>query len=192
MACTAACPECERLRAAALGLIGEKGIEGLSQEALAERSGVSPVQAAQHYATAADCLYETYDEVSRDLLREMVETFRESSDWQTGFELSRRRLLERLAANPAQARLCFVETLRGDRELRRRRDVRRRWIVEFIAKEYARSASGDGVPPIQIELLIGAECQAISTVVADGGASELPELEPRLDELEHCFVPVPA
>lgn len=192
MACGPGCPGCESLRAAALELVGKGGIEALSIESLAERTGGQPAEVAAHYATSSECLYATYDEVVCDLLRETVDAFREGSDWQEGFGIVRKRMLERLAANPAEARLCFVETLRGDRELRRRRDVNRRWIVGFLTREHACSANGNGMHPIQIELLIGAGFQAISTALAEDRDAELTELEPRLADLESCFVPVHA
>jgi AcrR family transcriptional regulator len=190
MGCEPGCPGCGRLRAAALELVGEEGIENLSLESLAARTGGQPAEVATHYATSRECIYETYDEVASDLRREMMDAFEDGSDWQEGFELARRRILERLAVNPAEARLCFVETLRGDRGLRRRRDVNRRSLLDFLTREYARSANGVGMRPIQIELLIGADFQAISTAVAQDGGLDLGELDSRLAELESCFLPV--
>jgi AcrR family transcriptional regulator len=191
MACEPACPGCERLRAAALELVGEGGLEALSLGNLGERVGAEPAEVAKHYATANECLYETYDELASAMLREVVEAFREGSDWLEGFAISRKRLLERLAANPAEARVCFVETLRGDRELRRRRELNRRWIVEFLAQEHQRCGNGDGMQPMQIELLIGAGLHTISNAFSDGGA-ELSELDTKLSELGSCFIPVAA
>lgn len=192
MACEPGCPGCERLRAAALELVGEGGIENLSLESLATRAGTQPADVAAHYATSTECVYETYDEVASDLRREMIDAFDDGSDWQERFELSRKRILERLALHPAQARLCFVETLRGDRGLRRRRDVNRRSMVDFLTREYARDAGGDGMRPIQIELLVGASFQAISAALAQDGNVDLAELDATLADLESCFVPVHA
>jgi AcrR family transcriptional regulator len=192
MGCEPGCPVCERLRAAALELVGEGGIENLSLEGLAARTGREPAEVTAHYATSSECVYETYDEVACDLRREMVDAFGEASDWQEGFEISRKRMLERLAVNPSEARLCFVETLRGDRELRRRRELNRRSLIEFLTQEYARAANGDGMRPIQIELLIGAGFQVISTAVAQDGGLDLAELDSRLTDLESCFLPVHA
>jgi AcrR family transcriptional regulator len=192
MGCERGCPGCERLRAAALELIGEGGIENLSLESLAARTGGEPAEVAAHYATSRECIYETYDEVAGDLRREMMEAFEDRSDWQEGFEAGRRRMLERLAANPAEARLCFVEPLRGDRGLRRRRDASRRSMVDFLTREYARSGDGTGMRPIQIELLIGAGFQAISRAVAQDGGVDPGELDSSLTALESCFLPVHA
>jgi hypothetical protein len=60
--------------------------------------------------------------------------------------------------------------------------------VNFLIHEYARSANGDGMRPIQIELLIGAGFQAISTTVAQDGSVDVAELDSRLAALEGCFL----
>lgn len=190
MSCQPGCATCEGLRRAALEMVGEGGAPALSKSGLGERVGLSPDEVGRHYATVSECLYETYDETACDILRDMVEAFAEAGGWQSGFELSRRRLLERMAARPAEARLCFVETVRGNRELRRRRDVTRRWVVEFLTREYAQRRHEEELPPLQIELLIGAGFQTISSAVADGD-DELIELDGKLAAIAGFFIPEP-
>lgn len=172
-------------------MVGEGGAEALSESGLAERVGLSPDEVGRHYGTVSECLYETYDETACDVLRDMVDAFGEADGWQSGFELSRHRLLERMAARPAEARLCFVETVRGDRELRRRRDVTRRWLVEFLTREYTRRRHEEDLPPLQIELLIGAGFQTISSAVAEGDGDHLIELDGKLAEIAGFFIPEP-
>jgi AcrR family transcriptional regulator len=188
MSCGAGCLVCERLRGAALEIVGEGGIEALSQERLADRLGMTAEQVCRHYATSSACIYDTYDELACDVLRDMVDAFAQGDDWQAGFDLSRHRLLERMAAHPAQARLCFVETTRGDRELRRRRDITRRWIVEFLQREHERRNHGEPMPVMQLEMLIGAGFQTISSAVADGDTADLSELEPKLAQVAGFFI----
>ena len=187
MSCEPVCADCERLRGAALGLVGEGGIEAVSHQSLAARTGLPPLDVALHYPSASDCVYETYDEVSAGVLLDMAGAFGEGESWGSGFELSRQRLLVRMAARPAEARLCFVEPMRGDRRLRRRRGANRRWILEFLQSEYDRRRERERLPEIQFELLIGAGFQAISSTVADGHAAELPELESQLADLAGMF-----
>jgi AcrR family transcriptional regulator len=191
MSCQPACATCERLREAALSIVGEGGTQALSEQGLAERVGLPPDELARHYPSVGECVYETYDEIVCDILRDMVDAFAGGGGWQSGFELARRRLLERMAAHPAEARLCFVETVRGDRELRRRRDITRRWVVQFLTQEYTRRRHEEELPPLQIELLIGAGFQTISTAVAEGEADDLVELDEKLAEIAGFFIPQP-
>ena len=189
MSCETGCLTCECLRDAALEIVGQEGMEALSQERLASKVGVSASEVSEHYRTAADCLYDTYDRVVANVLRDLRESFAQGDDWQTGFELSRRRLLEGMSARPAEAWLCFVETTRGDRELRRRREMTRRSIVEFLTREYERRNWDDPLPPIQLEMLIGAGFQVISTAILEGDVVDLVDLEAQLEQVQGCFIP---
>jgi AcrR family transcriptional regulator len=187
MSCDPACSTCQQLRESTLDIVGEGGIEALSLEALGGRVGLSPEAVQSHYPTAAGCLYDTYDEVSANVVFGMADAFSQGATWEQGFDLARRRLLERMAANPGEARLCFVEVLRGDDELRRRRNVTRQWILDFVAKEHERRRELEGLGELQAEMLIGAGFQAIATAVAQGDAAQLPELEPTLVHLARVF-----
>jgi AcrR family transcriptional regulator len=192
MSCEPACSVCESLRAVTLEIVGEDGIEGVSMERLSRAAGLPLATVAEHYATAGECLYATYDELSLGVFLEVTGAFAEATCWESGFELAQRRLLQRMAANPGEARFCYLETLRAERELRCRRDLTRQWIVEFLAAELARRHEGDRFSVVQIELLIGASFREISGAVAAGNVHELPELEPKLLELTEVFRPIPA
>jgi len=187
MSCTPSCPICLRLREAALAVVGEGGAAGLSHGALEREAGLVRGEAAEHYATAAACLHATYEEVSDSLAADLLGAFSAAIRCETGLYVTWRRLLERLAAHPDEARLCFLETLGGDRELRRRRERRRRWVVDFLAGQRARSGASELSSKLQIELLIGATFHEISAAGAAGRAAELPALEPRLSELARLF-----
>jgi hypothetical protein len=180
------------LRSVALQIVAERGTDALSHESLAGEAHVSNESVAAHYPVPASCLHEAYEEQASDLVRTVVGGYEDGTDWQSGLERSRAQLIEWLSEHPAGARVFFVEALRGDRELRRRRDLTRRQIVEFLTGEYARSANGGGVPPLQVELLIGAGFRLISDAMLDGGTEEeMWALEQRLAELDGVFIPVP-
>jgi AcrR family transcriptional regulator len=169
------------MRRAALDIVGEAGLEGLSLHAIAGRAGLTPADASRHYADAETCIYETYDDVSASIALEMAGAFGQGTSWETGFALGRQRLLRRMARRPAEARLCFVEVLRGDRELRLRREQTRRWIVDFLTEQYEHRRARERLPEIQIEMLIGAGFQTISSAVST--AEDAATLERRLSEL---------
>jgi AcrR family transcriptional regulator len=185
MSCVPACEVCERMRGAALELVGEGGIEAVSLEAIATRAGISAQEAADHYRTASECLYETYDEVSASVMLDMADAFAQGDTWEAGFAGARQRLLHRVTARPAEARLCFVEVDRGDRELRLRHQVTRQWIVDFLKREYERHAGPEHLPGLQIEMLITGGFHAISAAVS--GAGDASGLEPRLAGLAEAM-----
>ena len=192
MSCQASCATCDQLRAAALQIVAEAGIEAFSDEQLAAEVSLSVQDVAVHYPVAAACLHESFDREAADLVRNMVAPFKNGGDWQSSFESSRDQLVAWVSTHPASARLLFVEAVRGDRELRRRRDATRRQLVEFFEREYARSPDADGLPALQIELLVGAGFLLISDALDDGETDGIAELKHKLAELDGFFIPVHA
>jgi AcrR family transcriptional regulator len=192
MSCGKACPVCTSLRAAALQLVNNSGVPEFSVAGLCERSGLTPEAVRAHYPTAAECLYDAFEEISGDMLIEVADAFARSSSWPDALDRAGRRVLARMADHPAEARLCFVEVLGGDRELLRRRDGARRRMVELFVAEHHRRSSSEQLPDMQLELLIGASFQLIAAQVADGRVRQLPQLGSELAELADVFEPAAA
>lgn len=189
MSCRLACPACDRLRTVAREIVGEDGIDAVSTGRLSRRARLPRSVITKHYPSADACLYATYDELSFGVFLEIAGAFADATSWQAGFELAQRRLVRRMAANLGEARLCYGETMRARRELRRRRDVTRQWIVDFLAAELARRHEGDRFSVVQIELLVGATSREMAAAVAAGELDD-PVLEAKLVELTSVFNPV--
>ena len=187
MSCRPECSTCEGLRQLALEIVGDGGVDALSLEMLSARSGLSRGQVRTHYPTVAACVYDAYDEASGNLFRVFADAFGEDQSWEAAFATATRELLVRVATNPAEARFCFVEALRVDRELRRRCERRRAGIVEFLTGEYEHRPCRDPLSSIQIELLVGASFHAISDALASGGPEALLDLGPKLSVLGGVF-----
>jgi AcrR family transcriptional regulator len=192
MFCTSACPSCAQFRGAALKVVGDEGIEALTIERISREAGVASETVRVHYPCASACLYETYEEVSQGVLDDFAAAFANETGWRRALTVGGRTLLERMAARPAEARLCFVEILRGDHELLRRRDVARRRMIDLFERELRRRLDDEDVPRMQLELLIGAAFQAIAAAVAEGRVAELPDLLPDLTSRAYVFEPVAA
>lgn len=181
-----ACPTCAKLRAAAVHLVGDHGLDGLSRSSLCDATGLSEAQILDHYQDPLICLYEAYDEVSADLELEAADVFESTSDWRRALANVTARLLTRLAEVPNETRLLFVEALRGDRELRRRRERGRQRMVALFLAEHRRRA-GLEMSEIQLEMLLGASFHMIASHVAHGRIEHLPALAPELAELAEMF-----
>ena len=187
--CEPGCPGCARVEDAALAIIGRDGSEALSHEGLELQAGLPPGEAARHYPTVEACLLRTCDRVCRELRAEFESAFSLGTSWGSSLALAHRRVLARLATHPAEASLCFVEPLRGDRELRRRRDRRRRAIVDFLTEQRLHFGRGAVMSKLQIELLVGAAFHEVATMVEAGRTAELPALAARFDRLTTLFEP---
>ena len=187
-----ACITCESLRAAALRLVGDRGFSGLYVESLCAAASLTPEEFVDHYPTPSACLYEAYDELSQDLLDEIADAFNCALSWPEALTSARSRILTRLAEHPEEARMLFVETLRGDRELRRRREQGRQRMLALILSEHRRRGALDQLSPVQLEMLLGASFHLIATRVADGRVDDLPDLCGELAELTGMFEPLAA
>jgi len=69
---------------AALGLVGEEGLDALSMRALARHLGVAPNALYSHVATKASLLDELLDDVLAEVLAEVEAPDVGAADWQTG------------------------------------------------------------------------------------------------------------
>jgi AcrR family transcriptional regulator len=192
MSCEKACGTCASIRSATLQLVGDRGLTGVSIDALAERTKLTPAQLLGHYPTVQACVHDTYERVSMDLLGIMADSFARSRSWSDALTTGVGRVLRRLARQPAEARLCFVEVLRGDRELLWRRENMRRLTVELLTAEHNSRSDVEHLSTMQHEMLVGATFQLISAHVEDGQIDALPELGPELAEMAGMFEPIAA
>ena len=187
--CHPDCETCAQIRDAAVELVGAEEIEQVTHERLAARTGLCIDEIAEHYHDAGTCLYEAYEEVSYGIYQDFQRSFAAEQGWRRALMLGSHTLLTRLAARPAEARLCFVEILRGDHELLRRRNQARRRLVDLFVVELGRRRDDPEQYRMQLELLIGAAFQAIAAAVATGDLAELPGLEPELVSRAFVFEP---
>jgi AcrR family transcriptional regulator len=192
MSCEKACGTCASIRSATLQLVGDRGLSGVSLDALVERTKLTPAQLRSHYPTVQACVSDTYERVSMDLLGIMADSFARSRSWSDALTSGVGNVLRRLARRPAEARLCFVEVLRGDRELLWRRENMRRLTVELLTAEHNSRSDTEQLSTMQHEMLVGASFHMIASRVEDGQIDELLELGPKLAELAGMFQPIAA
>jgi hypothetical protein len=190
--CKEDCAVCAALRAAALRIAGGEGIEALTTERLCLEAGLSDGPTLPHYATARSCLYETYEYVSRSIYQDFAAAFAAEPSWSDALRRATETLLRRMAARPHEARFCFLEVLRGDHELLRRRDTNRRRLLSLFTREHAIRRGHTEVSEMQLEMLIGASFQTIAAYVASGNSTALPRLGPELESRASVFAAVAA
>ncbi len=191
MSCETACPTCASLRAAAVRLAGERGVSEMTTARLCAYSGVPRAVLTMHYGSVGECLGEAYEELADEIRESFAESFADSSSWADGLMLGLERMLVRMADNPAEARLCFVETISGDRELMRRRETARRRMIDLLSAERRRRDAWEPTR-IQQEMILGVCFQQISARAVEGRIDELRGLVPELEQLTSLFEPVAA
>ena len=190
--CNEQCPTCAQLRAATLAIVAADGIDALTGARLCRQAGLPLEVLGAHYQTVQRCLHDTYDHVARSVYQEFAAAFAAEQGWEDALRLAAGTLLRRMAARPDEARLCFIEVLRGDHELLRRRDASRRRLIALLVQELGRECEQPQHFALQLELLIGSSFQTIAASIAHREPAHLPALEPELESRAYVFAPLAA
>ena len=72
--CQPACVVCAQLREVALRIIGKDGLWAVTLERLGDETRLSPAEVQAHYATAASCVGDTYEETALSVYEDFVRT----------------------------------------------------------------------------------------------------------------------
>jgi hypothetical protein len=177
--CRPDCAICGRLRESAAAAVLMAAGREVTLADLAAAAGIAASQADGHCREGAPrVVADAYRRASSQLFGEYEASLRLAGSWPDKVATSLRRLLRRLADEPALAHLCFVAPTCGDEELRDIREAFRTRYIRLLEEEHARhlDAAGPPLPNLQLELMVGAVFRTISGLVEDGRAPELPAL----------------
>lgn len=177
--CSPDCVICGRLRAAAAPAVLLAGRQKVSLSHLAAAAGVSVSVAEGHCPEgASSAVADAYRRAADELFVEYAASFRLAQAWPDKLSTGLERLLQRLAAEPAVAHLCFVAPMAGDEELCEIREAFRARHVELLAVEQDRHLDDEeeALPDLALEMMVGAVFRTITSLVAEGRAPELPAL----------------
>lgn len=113
----------ERLLDATEALIAEKGATGTTIEAIVKEAGISTVTFYEHFRNKDECFVAAFERAVEELRTEVVAAIPTGAAWSEQVGAGLDVLLTALDAEPARARLCFVEAQRGGREMAARYDA---------------------------------------------------------------------
>jgi AcrR family transcriptional regulator len=113
----------ERLLDATEALIAEKGATGTTIEAIVKAAGVSSVTFYEHFRNKDECFVAAFERAVGELRTEVGEAVPAGAAWSEQMGAGLEALLTALDAEPARARLCFVEAQRGGPEMVARYDA---------------------------------------------------------------------
>lgn len=113
----------ERLLDATEALIAEKGATGTTIEAIVKAAGVSSVTFYEHFRNKDECFVAAFERAVEELRAEVGEAVPAGATWSEQVAAGLDALLTALDAEPARARLCFVEAQRGGSEMSARYDA---------------------------------------------------------------------
>ena len=113
----------ERLLDATEALIAEKGATGTTIEAIVKEAGVSSVTFYEHFRNKDECFVAAFERAVEELRAEVGAAVPTGAAWSEQVGAGLDALLSALDAEPARARLCFVEAQRGGPEMAARYDA---------------------------------------------------------------------
>jgi AcrR family transcriptional regulator len=113
----------ERILDATEQLIAEVGAPAATIEAIVKRAGVSSVTFYEHFRNKDECFVAAFDRAVEELCAVVVEAVPDEAAWSEQVGAGLEALLTALEAEPARARLCFVEAQRGGPEMAARYDA---------------------------------------------------------------------
>jgi len=182
-----------RLFAAMVATVAEKGYEATTVADLVKLSGVSRSAFYKHFADKQACFLaaiEALVEPALETVRKGLEPPGAPPDKELakqGFEA----LLKLIVAQPAAAKMCFVEVYAAGPEgvalVDRTLDA-----FEALVKRMLDSIPGhEGMPPEIVRALIGGIQKVIHKRLYRGEEEELVELAPQLWEWIFCYPPPP-
>jgi AcrR family transcriptional regulator len=111
-----------RILAATERLIAEKGVAATTIEAIVKEAGVSSVTFYEHFKNKEGCFLAAFDEAVEHLSGEVRAAVPAEGDRPEQVRAGLAALLAAVDAEPARARLCFVEAQKGGPRLRARYD----------------------------------------------------------------------
>jgi AcrR family transcriptional regulator len=182
------CPDCRKLRHAAVDLAARDGMDTLTSEAIARHAGLSAERARAHYPTLDACLTAAYEQATAHFREVADAALGGAGSWQERLRAAAEATVEAFEERPDLARFCVVEAWRSNLPmLGACRLAGRRLYVEMMA-EHGGAEAGAG---LRMEMFVGAGHHAVSEEL-EREADDPDALRERLDRLIEVFEPAPA
>jgi AcrR family transcriptional regulator len=167
----------QRLLAATEALIAEKGAAATTIEAIVKEAGVSSVTFYEHFRDKEECFVAAFEKAVDELEGEVRDAVPAGAGRGDQVRAGLGALLAAIDAEPARARLCFVEAQKGGRRMRARYDA----ALDAAAAELA-DPLGQGIA--------GGLAWLLRERLELGGGGSVQDLLPRMTEV--ILAPNPA
>lgn len=167
----------ERLFGAAIAVVSEKGFEATTVADLITASGVSRSDFYRHFANKGECVTAAAAALIEPMMRE-VAAFAECSD-PAEAEARFERLVGQLAAQPAAARVCFVD-LHAAGESGEAVADRGFETVALLFQDGTKLPGLERLPPEILEAVLGGLRKWLHTRLYSGRVAELSAAAPEL------------
>jgi AcrR family transcriptional regulator len=182
----------ERLFAALVALVAEKGYEATRVADLLELSGVSRSAFYEHFADKEECLLAALDEFVAPAIRSLVEEGGGEIPSEERVREAFESLIQMIVDQAPASRLCFVEIYaagpRAVEQIDRTMDA----FQAFVTETVERMPNLPTLPPEVIRAIMGGVRKVIHTRLYHDEEQELIDLTPQLWEWVRSYQSPPA
>jgi AcrR family transcriptional regulator len=171
----------ERLLAATVSVVAEKGYERTRVADLVAVSGVSRSAFYKHFENKHDCFLTTLDAVTGLAAPALLESFRKTSGtWDERLQTMLETLVTSVAAQPAAARFVWVEGYAAGPEAVRHIEQFDEKVEDIVIEALGESPERAALPRDVVRAVCGGLRKIVNTRVREGREKELFELIPDL------------
>lgn len=181
----------QRLLAALVGTVAEKGYEATRVEDLVALSGVSRKTFYQHFDGKQDCFAAVLTALMDDGVALVRSHYDGDGEWEPQVRGGLEAFLALLAAQPAAARLCFVDAYAAGPDAIGQVEAAFNEFTDLVSRGLERIPGRAGMPQAMVRAIVGGLRKVIHTRLYRGQEGTLPELAGPLWEWALSYHPPP-
>jgi AcrR family transcriptional regulator len=175
--------------------VAEKGYAAATIDDVVRGAGVSKKTFYEHFQDKEDCFVAAYEAASDQLFEHVRDAHAGQGDWLARTRAGITAYLRWLAAEPALARVFLIEVAAaGPRAAECRERLRDRYALLMRERHDEARAEIPALPRLPLEIFqaaVAAVDELVVRRIREGGAEDLPELEPILFYLELALLAGP-
>ena len=168
----------ERLFGAVVAVVSNKGYEACTVADIVELSGVSRSAFYEHFSNKDECITAAAEEMIELAIVELDQL--DENGLPPGPETILERFIALVCAEPAAARVCFVELHAAGRRGEEIADRGSESLARIVAEANSRQSMGEQMKPAMIEMLTGGLGKLVQSRISSGREEELSDLAPGL------------
>lgn len=124
--------ERERICAALIELVGERGFKATSVEAICERAAIEPQSFAPHFLDKKQCVEAVWEQMTNDYICTCKGAYMNEETWRDGLRAAGYAALVWLMTDEKRSRFFLIEVLSGGEMVQARRDLMMNEFVDML------------------------------------------------------------
>jgi AcrR family transcriptional regulator len=170
----------ERILAAVAEVVSKRGYQASPVELIAERAGMTKKTFYGYFPNREEALLACLEDAAEEAHRRILAAVTEEEDWPEQIRAGLAAFLDYVAAEPALARTCLVETMGAGARALERYEAALRSFTPLLRGGRTERESTAPLPDILEDTLVGGIVWMIHQRLLRGEANAVPALLPRM------------